>query len=521
MSVADDAHGRLVRFPLARSGDVDKDGPMIDDEERCYRAARSRDARFDGWFYVGVTSTGIFCRPSCPATTPRRANMRFYRTAAAAQGDGYRACRRCRPDTAPGSPEWNQGADLAGRAMRLINDGLVDRDGVGGLATRLAVSERHLHRLLVAQLGAGPLALARARRAQTARVLIETTRLPFTEIAFAAGFSSVRQFNDTVRAGFGANPTVLRRDATTSTRRGRAGITTDAVVGPTPLRLRLATREPFAGHEVLAFLGHRAVPGVEEGGVDGSYRRVLSLPHGAAAVSLTAMPDHVDAELLLGDLRDLGPAVERCRRMLDLDADPVAVDEALGLDPLLAPLVAATPGRRSPGAVDGSELLVRAILGQQVSVSGARTIAGRLAADHGAVLPSTLVGDTTLTREFPGPAAIAALDPTGLPMPAARGRALVDAASRVADGSLVLDPGADRPVVEAELVAVPGIGSWTARYVAMRALGDPDVFLETDLGVLRGLAARGGPSTPKEAAARATAWRPWRSYALHHLWAAG
>ncbi len=536
------------------------------DEERCYRAVSSRDVRFDGWFYVGVTSTGIFCRPSCPATTPRRANVRFFRTAGAAQGAGFRACRRCRPDTAPGSPEWNVRADLAGRAMALINDGLVDREGVGGLARRLAVSERHLHRLLLNELGAGPLTLARARRAQTARLLIETTALPFTEIAFAAGFASIRQFNDTVREVFGANPTVLRADRTSSLRRSRGGsdrrnsgpgaraaastapassplseegplaaamsrsaLATTATPGPVPISLRLATRPPFAGSEALAFLGLRAVPGVEA--FDGAcYRRVLPLPHGVATVALTAADDHIDATLWLADLRDLGPAVERCRRLLDLDADPESVSDVLGADPLLAPLVAATPGRRSPGAVNGAEMLVRAVVGQQVSVAGARTVLGRIAAAHGVPLESADHPSATRavaapasepTCSFPTAALLADVDPESLPMPRSRGRALVDALALVADGSLTLDPGADRAEVEARLLSVKGIGPWTASYVAMRALGDPDVFLPTDLGVLRGLAAVGGPDTSSEAAERSIAWRPWRSYALHHLWAAG
>lgn len=498
---------------------------MIDDEERCYRAVSSKDARFDGWFFVGVTSTRIFCRPSCPATTPRRANVRFYPTAAAAQHAGFRACRRCRPDTAPGSPEWNQRADLAGRAMRLVNDGVVDRLGVGGLARRLAVSDRHLHRVLLAELGAGPLALARARRAHTARVLIETTDLAFTEIAFAAGFTSIRQFNDTVRETFGANPTVLRRDRSSAIRRGRAGAraaTGEAEVGtgPTPLVLRLATRTPFAGDEAIGFLALRAVPGVETVDSDGTYRRVLDLPHGPATVALTAAHDHVTARLALGDLRDLGPAVERCRRVLDLDADPISIDSVLGEDPFLAPLVAATPGRRSPGAVDGSELLVRAILGQQVSVVGARTIAARLTETLGETIPAALAAASRggLTHCFPVASAIAAIDPEDLPMPRSRGRALARALALVADGSLALDPGADRAEVEARLLAVDGIGPWTASYVAMRALGDPDVFLPTDIGVLRGLAALGGPGDAASAAERASAWRPWRSYALHHLW---
>ena len=500
---------------------------MIEDEERCYRAVSSRDARFDGWFFVGVTSTGIFCRPSCPATTPRRANVRFYRTAAAAQHGGFRACRRCRPDTAPGSPEWNVRADLAGRAMALVNDGLVDREGVGGLARRLAVSERHLHRLLVTELGAGPIALARARRAQTARILIETTALPFTEIAFASGFASIRQFNDTVREVFGANPTVLRADRSTAIRRGRSGaratgagvgVCETGAAGPVPISLRLATRPPFAGDHVIAFLGLRAIPGVEAIDADGTYWRVLDLPNGPATVALSPAVDHVSAQLLLSDLRDLGPAVERCRRLLDLDADPASIDELLGADPLLGPLVASVPGRRSPGVVSGAELLVRAIVGQQVSVVGARTIAGRIAGELGAPLPDGLA-TAALTRVFPSADRLASIDPESLPMPRARGRALTTALALVAEGTISLDPGADRNEVEAMLLGIRGIGPWTAQYVAMRALGDPDVFLPTDLGVLHGLAGLGGPANPKAAAELATAWRPWRSYALHHLWA--
>ncbi|WP_426573035.1 DNA-3-methyladenine glycosylase 2 family protein [Aquihabitans sp. McL0605] len=505
---------------------------MINDEESCYRAVKSKDRRFDGWFFVGVTSTGIFCRPSCPATTPRRANVRFYPTAAAAQGAGFRACRRCRPDTAPGSPEWNVRGDLASRAMRLIDDGLLDREGVAGVARRMAVSERHLHRVLVQELGAPPLALARSRRAQTARILIETTALPFTEIAFAAGFSSIRQFNDTVREFFGASPTVLRADRTTSIKRSRSATGGVPVVlepagtapGPTPVSLRLATRSPFAGSEVVGFLALRAIPGVETVDPDGTYHRVLRLPSGPAVVALRGAPDHVEARLVLSDLRDLGPAVARCRRLLDLDADPEAVDDALSADPVLRPLVAATPGRRSPGAADGTELLVRAVIGQQVSVAGARTVAGRVAAALGEPLPSSLRATAgvpeSLTLAFPDATAIAAADPTTFSMPRARGLALTTACALVADGCVALDPGSDREDVERRLLAVKGIGPWTTSYIAMRALSDPDVFLPTDLGVLRGLANLGGPADPKGAALLAEPWRPWRSYALHHLWGA-
>jgi AraC family transcriptional regulator of adaptative response / DNA-3-methyladenine glycosylase II len=501
---------------------------VIDDPEACYRALASRDARFDGWFFVGVTSTGIFCRPSCPATTPKRTNARFYRSAAAAQGDGFRACRRCRPDTAPGSPEWNVRGDLAARAVALIDDGLIDRSGVGALARRLAVSERHLHRVLVAELGASPLALARARRALTARILIETTDLAFTDLAFAAGFSSVRQFNDTVRAYFGANPTTLRADRRTSMARGRSTIgAPHAAPSPgaaTTVSLRLATRPPFAGAEVIGFLAERTIAGVDAVAPDGAYWRTLALPHGDGCCVLRAGEAHVQVSLVLGDLRDVGPAVSRIRRLLDLDADPKAIDADLGRDRQLAPLVAATPGRRSPGTIEGAEQLVRAIIGQQISVAGARTVTRRLVEALGAPLgidlPTALGAPEGLYATFPSPAAIAGAPAAAFSMPDARRRALVGACEALVDGELDLSPGADRSATIERLLRLRGIGPWTASYVAMRALGDPDVFLPTDVGVRRGLEAIGLQADPAEALARAERWRPWRSYALHHLWAA-
>ena len=470
------------------------------DEDLCYRAVSSRDPRFDGAFVTAVTSTGIYCRPSCPATTPRRRNVRFYRTSAAAQGAGFRACRRCLPDATPGSPEWNVRADLVGRAMRLIADGVVDRDGVSGLAARLGYSERHVHRQLLGEVGAGPQALARAQRAQTARLLLETTELPVSDVAFAAGFASIRQFNDTVRTVFASTPGDLRRS--------RPGRTLTGPAAGGVLTLRLPYREPFAAPALFAFLGARAVPGVEET-VEGTYRRALALPHGGAVVELTPADRHVWARLRLADLRDLGSAVQRCRRLLDLDADPAAVDAHLGADPLLSARVAAVPGRRVPGAVDGVELAVRAVLGQQVSVAGARTLAGRLTARFGEPLE---VADGGLTRRFPAPAALAAADPAELPLPKARARALTALAGRLADGSLPLDPGVDRDATEAALRALPGLGPWTAAYVRMRALGDPDVLLLTDLAVRRALSAVGAEGSDFRR------WRPWRSYATLHLW---
>lgn len=484
---------------------------MVEDFEGRYRAVRSRDARFDGWFFVAVTSTGIYCRPSCPAVTPKRANVRFYPSAAAAQYAGFRACKRCLPDAVPGSPEWDVRADVAGRAMRLISDGVVDREGVCGLAARLGYTERHLNRLLVAEVGAGPIALARARRAHTARLLVETTDLPISEVAFAAGFASIRQFNDTVRAVFAATPTDLRRA------RKRNGAT-----APGEISLRLPYREPFDASGLLAFLGARAVPGVEE--FDGeTYRRTLRLPRGAGIVGLSGAEGYVRCVLRLEDLRDLGAAVQRCRRLLDLDADPVAVSEALGEDPVLAPLVRRSReslGRRVPGSADGAELAVRAVLGQQVSVAGARTLAWRLVHRSGEPLNGPLAGNAGgLTHLFPEPVAIGDADPATFALPRPRRDALVGLARALASGDVVLDPGADREETGRCLLALRGIGPWTASYVAMRALGDPDAFLPTDLGVRRALAALGAPDDPKGAETLAERWRPWRSYAVQHLWA--
>lgn len=475
---------------------------MILDDDQCYRAIQSRDSRFDGWFVTAVRTTHIYCRPSCPAITPKRQNVEFFRAAATAQARGYRACKRCRPDASPGSPEWNSRADLVGRAMRLIADGLVDREGVGGLATRLGYSERQVNRLLVAEVGSGPLALARAQRAQTARILIETTTLPITEVAFAAGFQSVRQFNDTVREVYASNPTDMRTAKAPSSAGG-------------PLTVRLACREPFDGDGLFGFLHTRAVPGVES--VDGStYRRSLRLARGLGVVSVTVSGGIVSCALTLQDVGDAQAAVQRTRRLLDLDCDPASIHDHLGADPLLGPLLEKRPGLRAPGHPDGTELLVRAVLGQQVSVAGARTLAARLVAAHGEPLAEP-VG--SVTHAFPSAATIAGLSPTDFAMPRARGAALIDACAKVADGSLVLDAGSDRSEAVAALESLRGIGPWTAGYVAMRALGDPDVFLPTDLGVRHALDALGADSTARGAAALAEAWRPWRSYALHHLWA--
>lgn len=475
---------------------------MLLDADRIWEAVESGDARFDGWIYVGVRTTGIYCRPSCPARTPKRENVRFYRTAAAAQDAGFRACKRCRPDATPGSPDWDLRSDLVGRAMRLIGDGVVDREGVTGLAARLGYSERHVHRQLTAVVGAGPLGLARAQRAQTARVLLETTAMPATEIAFAAGFSSVRQFNATIREVFAATPRELRARARRHGRPADSGT----------IALRLPYREPFDGDGLVAFLGRRAVPGVEEV-VDGTYRRSLRLPHGAGIVELTPADGHVLARLRLDDVRDLAAAVQRSRVLLDLDADPHGVAEVLGRDPLLGPLVAAAPGRRVPGHVDAHELAIRAVLGQQISLGGAATLAGRLVAACGEPLERPLGGVTHL---FPEPAALVDAEPG---VPRARAAALRGLASALAAGDVRLDAGADREEAQAALVALPGIGPWTASYIAMRALRDPDAFLPTDLGVRHAVERLGRDGDPSSVLELAEAWRPYRATAVQHLWA--
>ncbi|MFC7977206.1 DNA-3-methyladenine glycosylase 2 family protein [Streptomyces cinereoruber] len=467
---------------------------MRDDDTR-YEAVSSRDARFDGEFFFAVRTTGIYCRPSCPAVTPKRRNVTFFPTAAAAQGHGFRACRRCRPDAVPGSAEWNVRADVVGRAVRLIGDGVVDREGVPGLAGRLGYSTRQVQRQLTAELGAGPVALARAQRAHTARLLLQTTDLPVTEIAFAAGFASVRQFNDTIRAVYARTPTALRAESGTG-----AGARTALAAG---VPLRLAHRGPYAAGEVFDLLAAEALPRVEEVvGAPGArtYRRTLRLPYGTGIVSVDerSAGRWLDARIHLTELRDLTTAVHRLRRLFDLDADPYAVAERLGAVPGLAAEVAARPGVRSPGTAEPEEFALRTLLGAEESA--------RVVEEYGTP-PATACGG--LTHLFPAPRDLA-----GHPVAGPLARAL-------ADGAVRLDPGADRDEAERALLAVPGVTPGAAALIRMRALGDPDVFPGVDPGLTSppdpGPTSPPGPGAAPPDRSDTDAWRPWRSYAARYL----
>jgi AraC family transcriptional regulator of adaptative response / DNA-3-methyladenine glycosylase II len=467
-----------------------------------YRALSSRDSRFDGQFIAGVHSTGIYCRPSCSAMTPLARNVSFYRTAAAAHEAGLRACKRCQPDAVPGSPDWNLHDDLASRAMRLITDGVVEREGVSGLATRLGYTPRHLTRVLTSELGAGPLSLARAHRAQGARTRLAAADQAGAAGAVASGFSSIRQFNDTILAVYETTPSGLRALA----RRGRSSVI--APDGATTLTLRLPAREPFDGPGVLRFLADHAVPGLETGD-EQHFERSVRLPNGLAHLRVSLSPDSgVVCTGRLDELADVATLVSRVRRLFDLDADSVAIDEALATDQDLAPLVAASPGIRLPGSLDADETLFRTLVGQQISIAAARTVLGRITRE---------LGDDGL---FPTAAQIAEHGRDMLRGPASRVSAIVGVAESIANGDVSLDVGMPAPEFMAQLTALRGIGEWTAGYLAMRVLGNPDVLLSTDLVLLQTASARGLPATAKALASHSARWAPWRSYAGMHLWRA-
>ncbi|WP_433252085.1 AlkA N-terminal domain-containing protein [Streptosporangium sp. CA-135522] len=458
------------------------------DFDSCYRAVASRDARFDGRFYTAVTSTRIYCRPICPARTPASRNVRFYRHAASAEAAGFRPCKRCRPELSPGDPGWDHRGDLVGRALRLIDEGVADEGGVAKVARRLHITERHLHRLFATEIGAGPLAVARTKRLLLAKQLLTETGLSITDVAFAAGFGSVRQFNATMKETYGFTPGELRATA------GRA-------VTDNTLTLRLHRREPYDAQALMGFLGSRAIAGLEHLDETGYSRAV---PGGT--VTLTPAPGHVRLEVSLDDTRHLARVVARCRRLLDLDADPEAIVGALG-ETSLAPLVTARPGLRVPGAWDGFEVAVRAVVGQQISVAGARTILGRIVDRAGRP-----TGAQGLTRLFPTAAELLEADLSGLGLTGRRVATLKALALKVAQEEIDLDGAQEPGEATAGLLEVPGIGPWTASYIALRALRDPDAWPEGDLGLRRAMACLGIPNDHIER------WRPWRAYAALHLW---
>ncbi|HEV2640366.1 MAG TPA: Ada metal-binding domain-containing protein [Actinocrinis sp.] len=514
--------------------------PAATAEDPRYRALAARDARFDGQFFSAITSTGIYCRPICPARTPKPQNVRFYLTAAAAQAAGFRACKRCRPQLAP-EPEAGP-SRLTEDALHLIGSGAEVRQ----LARQLQVSERHVRRKLGAEVGASPLALTRNRRDQAARLLLETTGMPVSDVAFTAGFGSLRQFNDAIKATFGVTPSALRKQARALEAAGsETGSEPGAESGQHSgaLTLRAAYRGPHDLARLLSWFAGRALAGVEvvtEPGDPGAaaglgavvaaadaaaggeaygppgYRRTLRLAHGPAVIGLSAgTPGSLRLAVDLDDQRDLGAAIAVCRDLADLDADTVVIAEALAADPALIPLLAARPGLRIPGCADGFEMAVRAVLGQQVSVAAARTLANRIVARHGEQYDS----QGPLTRLFPAPAALADGDLDGLGLTGARARSIRALAEAVAAGRLALTRHTDRAAARAALLELPGIGPWTADYLGLRALGDPDAFPAGDL-VLRQAAARLGlPDTEKTLTAYAERWRPWRGYAAVHLWA--
>ncbi|MDN4639846.1 AlkA N-terminal domain-containing protein [Agreia sp. PsM10] len=487
-----------------------------------YRVIESRDARFDGRFVTAVRTTGIYCRPSCPARTPKQSNVTFYATSAAAHLAGYRACKRCLPEATPGSPEWNLREDIAARAMRLIADGVVERDGVAGLSRRIGYSTRQLNRILVAELGAGPIALARAHRAQNARALITGTTMPMADVAFASGFSSIRQFNDTVNEVFDLTPSALRSRSHQVSAPGTA----DAAG---TIHLALPYREPLDVEGLFGWFAPRAVPTMESVGAR-RYARTVRLPRGSAHVDLSA-PDRapgrprIDAVVRFENLADLPALLGRVRRLLDLDADPQAVDATLSHDGRLAAQVARVPGIRVPGALDAGEMLMRALIGQQITVAAARTQLSRLVDALGEPLPLSIAharddSGPDAARLFPTPAAIAEHAHEVLRGPAARTDTVRRVAAALADGSLAIDLSDTRDDATARLTAIRGIGPWTADYVAMRVLGHPDVFVRRDVAIRSGARALGFAQSDAALVAESAAFAPWRSYLSMHLWRA-
>ncbi len=501
------------------------------DPVRCYQAVLSRDRRFDGRFFSGVVTTGVYCRPICPVSPPKPENVRWFRCAAAAEAAGFRPCMRCRPETAPGTPAWLGTSAVVSRALRLIEEGGLDDGSVDGLAARLGIGGRQLRRLFAQHLGASPAEVARVRRVHFARALVDETTLPLIAVAYSAGFKSVRAFNHAMRTTFRRAPSILRRKAARSAA-VRARIAPRAVAAPGTtaaaagdlasdgaLAVRLAYRPPLDWTAMMRFLAPRATPGVEV--VDGeTYRRTIEI--GGEPGVIEVRPDAAQSALLmrvsLPRYDGLIRVVERARRMFDLTADPLQITTELARDGVLAPRVAARRGLRIPGTWDGFELAIRAILGQQVTVRGATTLAGRLVRRFGTPIDAPAGG---LTHLFPRPTTLAKARIEAIGVPAARAATIRALARSVASGALVLDGSQDVGDTIRRLRDIPGIGAWTAEYVAMRALGEPDAFPSGDLGLRRAFGNGAGPIAASALERIADDWRPWRAYAAMHLWMEG
>ena len=471
----------------------------------CYRALKTRDPALDGRIFVGVTSTGIYCRPICPARTPRRENVRFFPSAAAAQEAGFRPCLRCRPEISPDAAAWRGTENTVSRALTLIGEGLLDGEaGVAALADRLGVGERQLRRLFDQHLGAPPIAVAQTRRVLFAKQLIQDTQLSMTDIAAASGFGSVRRFNDAFRKLYRRSPRELRR-------KRAAAIST--------VMLKLGYRAPYDWEAMLAFLGARAIDGVELVS-DNRYLRTIEIGGAFGSVEVAPGRNHLVATIRFPRVRALLTIVARLRRLFDLDADVASIAAHLSGDAGLAPLVSKRPGLRTPGAWDGFETACRAIFGQQITVSGARLLAGRLVERAGVAVGPDVTGDERLGRIFPSAARVAAADLSTMPMPKARIAALVALAQAAKDDPKLLEPVGTFDEALERLLELPGFGPWTAQYWALRALRDSDAFPAADVALLRhpAVADNGGRPTPKALLARAEAWRPWRAYAAQHLW---
>lgn len=479
---------------------------MILERDLCYRAMLARDARFDGRFFTAVRTTRIYCRPICPTPPPKLENIIFLPSAAAAQAAGFRPCLRCRPETTPELGAWHGTWNTVSRAMTLIAAGALNHGDVEALASRLGIGSRQLRRLFRQHLGASPKAIASARRVDFAKRLISDTSLPMAEIALASGFGSVRRFNDTFQTLFARSPGSLR------------GSKTPMTTG-SPIVLILPYKPPYDWPAIIGFLAARAIPGVESVRPD-HYARTITLAGaaGTIAVSPAARTDALIATIDFPDIAALPTIVERIRRIFDLGADPAWIGTILSADKAMAPLVAAHPGLRVPGAWDGFELAIRAILGQQIAVAAATRLAGKLAGQFGTPFPSP-PGHPDLRFTFPSPARLTGADlASSLGMPRARATSLATLAETAIRDPSLFEPG--RPLDEAvtALKSLRGIGAWTAHYIAMRALREPDAFPEADIGLLRALATRSGRPSAAELLARAEAWRPWRAYAALHLW---